>query len=154
MKFSAASMFLATVVSFADASSGSLRAISSTISQQQEPRAESLHMKGDSSHRMLEGEASQDKKKEATRDKYEKMKARSMPSYKLTPKDDVPIESTLLQQEARLNNTDFGINIVGGEVSDSGEFPYYGMYFVILFFTRNPDREDDTHQLIFTLFLS
>lgn len=132
MKYTAAFMLVATLVSLADAS-GNLRASSITISQQMEGGREPLHLKGDRNLRILEAETSQDNQREATRDKYEKMKALSMPSYELTLKyeeeGDVTFESRP-QDDVWHNTTDFGINIVGGEVSDIGEFPYFGMCFI------------------------
>jgi hypothetical protein len=79
-----------------------------------------------------EGDLDAEEQREATREKRQKMKAlldettttaADTPWFEMKPKE-VPTES--YPEEIESDNIDFGINIVGGDASDSNEFPYYG----------------------------
>jgi hypothetical protein len=77
-----------------------------------------------------------EEQREATREKHQKMTTPldetstttgDMPSFEMTPIE-APMEP--YAEEAGTNSSDFGISIVGGDVSDAGEFPYYGESFL------------------------
>jgi hypothetical protein len=54
--------------------------------------------------------------------------AADTPSFDFKPKEGPtePVRTELYAEEAESYNTDYGINIVGGDASDPNEFPYYG----------------------------
>jgi hypothetical protein len=134
MKISKASILFVAFTSLTDAS-GNLRAATEVVADatRETTSSGSLHMKANPLDRALEGdtrmanildvsesdiEALEERKGEATRQKYEKMNPpnEDTPSYEIKVKGPTDADG----------NTDFGINIVGGELSDAGEFPYYG----------------------------
>jgi hypothetical protein len=82
------------------------------------------------------GELHAEEQREATREKHQKMKTLldetttttgDMPSFEMKPIE-APTEPCT--EDAESKNSDFEINIVGGDVSDAGEFPYYGASFL------------------------
>ena len=93
----------------------------------------SVHMKGQSDSRSLEerdetlaSELHEQQKLEATIKKREKAKApgdTAIPSYVMYPKKEQPTEPI---PELAEPNSDFVVNIVGGDISDANEFPYFG----------------------------
>jgi hypothetical protein len=93
----------------------------------------SVHMKGQPDSRTLEdidetltSELHNQLKLEATLKKQEKVKPlgdeATIPSYVLYPKKD----STNENPDVAETNSDFDVNIVGGDISDANEFPYFG----------------------------
>ena len=93
----------------------------------------SVHMKGQPDSRTLEesdetlaSELHNQKKLEATLKKQEKVKPlgdeATIPSYVLYPKED----STNENSDVAETISDFDVNIVGGDISDANEFPYFG----------------------------
>jgi hypothetical protein len=140
MKFTNAIIVIASIVCQTHAS-GHLR--SSSASKKSDPIDKnqgarylvevSMNMKGQADSRTLEesnetlaSELHYQKKLDATLKKQEKMMALgdetiTPPSYALHPK-----EPTKPKPEVAEANTDYGINIVGGDISDANEFPYFG----------------------------
>jgi hypothetical protein len=155
MKFAFAIILIATVASNTRAA-GNLRSGASntqSINESEQPASPDegvLLMKHHPNNRNLQGgndrmenvfaaewgtvgdlQAEEQERGQATREKLlgeMTTKAADTPSFELTPKaeptEPVPTEP---YSEAE-SNTDFGINIVGGEASDPNEFPYYGTY--------------------------
>jgi len=85
-------------------------------------------------HRSHETMTSEEKKRQATLEKHEKMDALQdevMMTVPGAPYSELTLKETngYIDDFIPDNNgtsSDFGINIVGGEVSDENEFPYYG----------------------------
>ena len=92
----------------------------------------SVHMKGQPDSRTLEesdetlaSELHNQQKLEATLKKQEKVKPlgdeATIPTYVLYPKEDSTNENSDAEPIS-----DFDVNIVGGDISDANEFPYFG----------------------------
>jgi hypothetical protein len=179
MKFAFAIILIASVASSTHAA-GNLRSGANTqsINESEQPGSPDkgvLLMKEQPNNRNLQGgndrmqnvlaaewgtagdlQAEEQERAQATREKLlgeMTTTAADTPLFELTPKDEptepVPTEP---YSEADFNNTDFGVRIVGGEVSDPNEFPYYGTsFFRHPISKRTPYLEDESLFLTWTV---
>jgi len=137
MKLNSAIVVLASLASSARASDHLRSRKNNGHVEEQEIVEAFVHMKENpQGTRLLEGShegmTSEEKKRQATQEKHEKMMDEAMMTVPDAPYSELILKETdgdsIDDYISEYNETssDFGINIVGGEVSDENEFPYFG----------------------------
>ena len=112
MKFAAASIIITSLVSYTDASG-------STYHHRAVSKVSKVPSMSDSKHSYVSTKEQLVRVQDGHHDVVEDSAGRN-PRYGTT------VPAQLKKKEAQHTNSRIGINIVGGEESDVGEFPYFG----------------------------